>query len=101
MVAPWPSQATGPDQPLQMSPQCVTPNLGARCLHAPTRACAQELRDALTRFRATAKERAPSVAVSPAFGEAGSNGTIQYYLASACDKVSELQGHHTTRPLPQ
>ncbi|KAF5829926.1 peptidase family S49-domain-containing protein [Dunaliella salina] len=50
-------------------------------------AMVQELRDALSRFSATSKGRAPTVAMSPAFGEAGSNGTIQYYLASACDKV--------------
>mmetsp|Transcript_15615 Transcript_15615/g.41157 ORF Transcript_15615/g.41157 Transcript_15615/m.41157 type:complete len:828 (+) Transcript_15615:104-2587(+) len=50
-------------------------------------AMVQELRDAISRFNATCKGRAPSVAMSPAFGEAGSNGTIQYYLASACDQV--------------
>lgn len=58
--------------------------------HLPT---PQELRDALTRFSATAKGRAPSIALSPAFGEAGSNGTMQYYLASACDKVRLLPSH--------
>eukprot|EP00983_Pelagomonas_calceolata_P126846 1161345-Pelagomonas_calceolata.AAC.10 len=55
---------------------------------------AQELRDAISRFNATCKGRAPSVAMSPAFGEAGSNGTIQYYLASACDQVSVLGELH-------
>lgn len=33
---------------------------------------------------------AVSIAFAPSFGEAGSNGTLQYYLASAFDQVGRM-----------
>mmetsp|Transcript_34336 Transcript_34336/g.86829 ORF Transcript_34336/g.86829 Transcript_34336/m.86829 type:complete len:813 (-) Transcript_34336:265-2703(-) len=56
-------------------------------------AMVQELRGGLSAFRQAVDARpkgaagAVSVAYAPSFGEAGSNGTLQYYLASAFDRV--------------
>ncbi len=60
----------------------------------------QETRDAVLAFRRAAASRPPAgkkgeappaavhtVALAPSFGEAGSNGSMQYYLASCFDKV--------------
>lgn len=47
----------------------------------------QELRSAVQRFRSQAEGRAPIVVFSPAYGEAGSNGLMEYYLATAFDRV--------------
>lgn len=41
-------------------------------------------------YREAAGSRAPAVAYAHAFGEAGTGGTITYYLASAFDKVPTL-----------
>lgn len=48
----------------------------------------QELRDALAEFRRRAGARAPTLAYSDAFGEAGAGGTGAYYLACACQLVA-------------
>lgn len=64
-------------------------------LHLPPQ---QELRGGLAAFRKGVDARPPgssgavSVAFAPAFGEAGSNGTLQYYLASAFDRVRHVGG---------
>ncbi len=50
---------------------------------APGLALIQELRDAVTDFRASGK---PAIAFAETFGEAG-DGTQHYYLASAFDRV--------------
>ncbi|KAJ9516363.1 hypothetical protein QJQ45_011037 [Haematococcus lacustris] len=48
----------------------------------------QEVRDAILRFRLAAAPRgATTTAFAPTFGEAGQNGSAQYYLASAAETV--------------
>ncbi|KAL6759914.1 signal peptide peptidase [Haematococcus lacustris] len=48
----------------------------------------QEVRDAILRFRLAAGPRgATTTAFAPTFGEAGQNGSAQYYLASAAETV--------------
>ena len=47
----------------------------------------QELRNAVADFRQRSSGRATTVAFADAFGEAGANGTITYYLASAFERV--------------
>ncbi|KAJ9516553.1 hypothetical protein QJQ45_015110, partial [Haematococcus lacustris] len=48
----------------------------------------QEVRDAILRFRLAAGPRgATTTAFAPTFGEAGQNGSAQYYLASAAEAV--------------
>ena len=49
-------------------------------------AMVQEIRDAL-RALSKAKPSTPTVAWASAFGEAGNNGTVPLYLASACGQV--------------
>lgn len=47
----------------------------------------QELRNAVADFRQRSAGRATTVAFADAFGEAGANGTITYYLAAAFERV--------------
>jgi len=47
----------------------------------------QELRNAVADFRQRSAGRAATVAFADAFGEAGANGTITYYLATAFERV--------------
>jgi hypothetical protein len=58
--------------------------------HLGGMAMVQELRDSIRAFNLAAAGRsAPSVACASAFGEAGTNGTVPLYLASACSQVGE------------
>jgi len=56
----------------------------------------QEIRESLYDFRAAAGGRAPTVAFSPALGEAGTNGLAAYYLASACERVYVQPDSHVS-----
>ena len=47
----------------------------------------QELRNGVADFRQRSAGRATTVAFADAFGEAGANGTITYYLAAAFERV--------------
>ena len=49
-------------------------------------AMVQEVRDALQSL-SKAKPSTPTVAWASAFGEAGTNGTVPLYLASACGQI--------------
>ncbi|GAX80980.1 hypothetical protein CEUSTIGMA_g8415.t1 [Chlamydomonas eustigma] len=50
-------------------------------------AMVQELRQSIQAFKSRASDRAPTVAWAAAFGEAGNNGTVPYYFASAFSQV--------------
>lgn len=68
-------------------------------------ATAQEVVQAVQRFRLTAGARAPAAAFAGSYGEAGDNGTVAYMLAAAHGQVymqaSGERRESPTAPQPQ
>ena len=81
-AAPASSCAAWPDRPGALQVATIGGNQAFSGL-----AQVQELRNAVADFRQRSAGRATTVAFADAFGEAGANGTITYYLAAAFERV--------------